>query len=118
MSDDAPQLKVQALAEAFAQAGAAGVSAETAKDSSKLIEIASFLDRIDRACEPTRNGSKSAIGDYRLDAFKRALEVLSSDELDKARAVQMIFSDPTTEPLESARGVKGASGAYKGGSSR
>ena len=33
---------------------------------------------------------------------------------DKAKRVQMIFSDPTDEPLDSAEGMKGASGAYKG----
>ncbi|MBI2104742.1 MAG: Flp pilus assembly complex ATPase component TadA [Candidatus Omnitrophica bacterium] len=38
MSD--PQLKVQGLAEAFAQAGA-GIGAEAAKDSAKLVELAS-----------------------------------------------------------------------------
>lgn len=75
----------------------------------KLIEIAAFLDRVERA------GAASAEGaDYRVESLKRALKVIAGDTPDKAKAVQMMFSDPTDEPLESAAGLKGATGAWGG----
>ena len=41
MTEPEPQLNVQALAEALAQAGSAGIAAEALKDSSKIVELAS-----------------------------------------------------------------------------
>ncbi len=71
----------------------------------KLIEIAAFLDRLDRA------GGEA---DFRLAAFRNALRTL--DEATDSRAVQvlMAFSDPTMEPIAKAPG-KGACGAYPEG---
>lgn len=68
----------------------------------RLIEIAAFLDRMDRA---------SGEGDYRWDAFKKALAHLSDEQPERARQVLMALSDPTLDPVEKAPG-KGASGAY------
>ena len=70
---------------------------------SKLIDIAAFLDRVDR-------GSGEA--DYRLAAFREALEELSVEEPVRARGVLLSFSDPTTEPIAKSPG-KGAVGAWK-----
>ena len=71
---------------------------------SKLIDIAAFLDRVDRAeGEP----------DFRLAAFHKALEALHRGEPDRAKAVLNSLSDPTTEPIEKAHG-KGAVGAWPG----
>jgi len=70
----------------------------------KLIELAAFLDRVDRAEGQT---------DFRLDAFRKALRELDDDEPDRARQVLLAFSDPTTEPIEKAPG-KGAVGAWPG----
>lgn len=79
----------------------------------KLIEIAAFLDRIERAGD--QHGDAK---DYRLAAFKQALNLAADGEGDKARRVQMVFSDPTAEPLASAAGMKGATGAWPGGDAR
>lgn len=71
---------------------------------SKLIDIAAFLDRVDRGeGEP----------DFRLEAFRKALAELSRRESDRAEGVLMSFSDPTVEPIEKAPG-KGAVGAWAG----
>ena len=73
---------------------------------SKLIDLAAFLDRVDRAeGEP----------DFRLAAFRKALESLRRGEPDRARSVLNSLSDPTTEPIEKAPG-KGAVGAWPGAS--
>ncbi len=71
---------------------------------SKLIDIAAFLDRVDRA---------EGEADFRLAAFRRALEELGHSDPVRARQVLMSLSDPTAEPLEKAPG-KGAIGAYPG----
>jgi hypothetical protein len=69
---------------------------------SKLIDLAAFLDRVDRS-----NGED----DFRMRAFKAALRHLSQSEPDKAKAVLTTLSDPTMEPLEKAT-TKGAAGAW------
>ena len=74
---------------------------------SKLIDIAAFLDRIERA-------GGNAGDDHRMEAFEQALKVAAGQGHQKAKAVQMIFSDPTTEPIESAAEIKGATGAWPG----
>lgn len=70
----------------------------------KLIEIAAFLDRVDRA----EGGA-----DFRLEAFHEALRGLAAAQADRAAAVLMAFSDPTTEPIPQAPG-QGAVGAWPG----
>lgn len=71
---------------------------------SKLIDIAAFLDRVDRAeGEP----------DFRLEAFREALDELHSGEPFRAKSVLMSLSDPTMEPIPKAPG-KGAVGAWPG----
>ncbi len=69
---------------------------------SKLIDIAAFLDRLDRA---------ESDGDFREAAFLNALSVLKDAGSEKARAVLEAFSDPSTEPIARAHG-KGACGAW------
>lgn len=70
----------------------------------KLIDVAAFLDRVDRA---------DGEADFRLDAFHEALRCLAAARADRATAVLMAFSDPTTEPIPQAPG-KGAVGAWGG----
>lgn len=73
---------------------------------SKLIDIAAFLDRVDRAeGEP----------DFRLAEFRKALRELERGEPVRAKSVLMALSDPTTEPIAKAPG-KGAVGAWPGNS--
>ncbi len=67
----------------------------------KLIDLAAFLDRIDR---------HEGADDYRYAALKTALPILLTDRPDRARAVLEAFSDHTTEVSESAP-FQGAFGA-------
>ncbi|MBI1176661.1 hypothetical protein GC207_04395 [bacterium] len=70
----------------------------------RLIDIAAFLDRIERA-----EGTE----DFRMVAFRKAVGVLSAGNKQKAREVLMSFSDPTDKPIEKAHS-KGACGAWPG----
>lgn len=69
----------------------------------QLIEIAAFLDRVDRA-----DGEE----DFRLNAFRYALEELVKRKPERARRILELFSDPTTEPVEKAT-TKSALGTWK-----
>jgi hypothetical protein len=68
----------------------------------KLIELAAFLDRVERA---------DGRDDFRLKAFHAALGELNGGKKEKAKNVLLAFSDPTTEPIAKAA-VKGAVGAF------
>jgi hypothetical protein len=70
---------------------------------SKLIDLAAFLDRIDRA---------AGEADFRLDGFHSALAELGKEQPERARHVLLALSDPTTEPIPAAT-TKAACGAYK-----
>jgi hypothetical protein len=71
---------------------------------SKLIDLAAFIDRIERA---------SGEEDFRMRSFREALQKLSGDEREKAKEVLLTFSDPTTEPIAVAT-TKAACGAVAG----
>ena len=71
---------------------------------SKLIDIAAFMDRLERS---------SGEEDFRMKAFREALSQLGSAGADNARQVLLKFSDPTLEPISAAPG-KGACGAWPG----
>ena len=71
----------------------------------RLIELAAFLDRVDRA---------EGQADFRLDAFRKALRELDRNKPERANEVLLAFSDPTTRPIDKAPG-KGAIGAWKAG---
>ena len=73
---------------------------------SKLIDVAAFLDRVERA----EGGD-----DYRMRAFREALRALAAEGEGNQRAehVLLAFSDPTLEPVERA-GEKAATGAWRG----
>ena len=70
----------------------------------KLIELAAFLDRVDRG---------TGQGDFRLEAFRKAVEELGGSENGRAEKVLLAFSDPTREPIAAAT-TKAACGAYPG----
>jgi hypothetical protein len=72
----------------------------------KLLEIAAFLDRLDRS----QDGEDPA-EDFRLRAFQQALKVLLDPNPARLRRIHMIFSDPTIEPREQLD-RKAAYGAY------
>ena len=71
----------------------------------KVLDLAAFLDRLDRARE------LDAEDDFRLRSVRDALAVLAGDEEERVQRVQMIFSDPNTELLPSLD-QKSAKGAY------
>ncbi len=71
---------------------------------SKLIDIAAFLDRVDRA---------KGDGDFRLAAFRQALTQLEPGANSRAERVLGSLSDPTTEPIPAAT-TKAACGAWPG----
>ena len=68
----------------------------------KLIELAAFLDRVER-------GDGDA--DFRLAAFRKALRHLHDPGQARAEAILNSLSDPTSEPVAKAPG-KGAIGAW------
>jgi hypothetical protein len=67
----------------------------------KLLDLAAFLDRIDRA---------EGEGDFRIEALRAALPVLLESRGDRAKAILETLSDPTTEPIPQAT-IQGAFGA-------
>ena len=71
---------------------------------SKLIELAAYLDRVQRGKGPS---------DFRHKAFLTALRHLNGSGKNKARKVHLAFSDPTTKPVAKAES-KGATGAWRG----
>lgn len=72
----------------------------------RLLDIAAFLDRLDRSGDGAASSS-----DFRVKAFRQGLQELLSSETNRAERVHMILSDPTTEPRE-ALDQKAAYGAY------
>jgi hypothetical protein len=70
----------------------------------KLIDLAAFLDRLDRA---------EGEADFRAPAFRQALEKLQLKEGNRAEQVLLALSDPTAEPIPAAT-TKAACGAWPG----
>jgi len=69
----------------------------------KLIELAAFLDRVERA---------SGQEDFRLKSFRAALIHLDGKKKKaRAKTVLLAFSDPTTKPIVAAA-TKSACGAF------
>jgi hypothetical protein len=71
---------------------------------SKLIDLAAFLDRLDRA---------DGEADFRLAGFHKALQELDKKIPDRAKGVLLALSDPTTDPIPAAI-TKAACGAWPG----
>ena len=70
----------------------------------KLIDLAAFLDRLERAEGET---------DFRFHAFTLALPELQSGQGSRAERVLACLSDPTSEPIPAAT-TKAACGAWPG----
>ena len=73
----------------------------------KLIDVAAFLDRLDRT-------SGEDEGDFREAAFRQAIEILGDGETHRAKRILLLLSDHTDEMPQSAEGMKGAAGAFLG----
>lgn len=69
----------------------------------RLLDLAAFLDRVDRAGAGT--------DDFRMKAYRAALALLTDGQPERARRILELLSDPSTEPIAAA-GVKGATGAH------
>jgi len=67
----------------------------------KLLDVAAFLDRMERS---------GAEEDYRVQALKQALPLLSEPGSKRCERILELFSDPSREPIARAPG-KGAAGA-------
>jgi len=63
------------------------------ENRTRLLEIAAFLDRLDRIDPQT------ASRDFRMKAFAEAVEALAAAS-DRLMRIQTILSDPTVEPLD------------------
>lgn len=72
----------------------------------KVLDIAAFLDRLERSQD-----GQDPDGDFRIQAFRKALALLNENTPDRLRRIHTIFSDPTTEPREKTD-RKSAWGAY------
>ena len=73
----------------------------------KVMDIAAFLDRVDRAKD-----DEGVKGDFRMSAFRDSLKLLMDGKSNRAKRVLELLSDPTTEPIPKAP-MKGALGAYQ-----
>ena len=78
------------------------------ENRAKLLDISSFLDRIDRY-----EGAEEARADFRYKALVKALKIVLDEKDDRTKTLQMIFSDLSVEPIDSAVGLK-AVGAWEG----
>lgn len=81
------------------------------ENRTRILDIAAFLDRLDRADQAAGDASGTSGTDFRILAFREALKALADSEESRVQSVQMIFSDPTTEPLAELD-QKSARGAY------
>ena len=73
----------------------------------KLLDIAAFLDRLERSDQET---------DYRVKALCDAFKLLDQSGAQRARKILEALSDPSQEPIPEAH-TKGAAGAYEGSAS-
>ncbi len=69
----------------------------------KVIEVAAFLDRVERY---------GVADDFRCAALREAAALLVDGKPERARRILEALSDPTTEPAASAAG-KAAVGAWQ-----
>jgi hypothetical protein len=76
------------------------------ENRTRILELAAFLDRLERSAD-----GAAWTSDFRMQAFSRALEVLAATSKDKINQVQLLFSDPTTDP-KPVLDEKSASGAW------
>lgn len=70
----------------------------------KLIDLAAFLDRVDRAQDDLEGGEE-----FRVRALREGIKVLLEDEPGRTKRILELFSDHSSEPIPSA-GMQGAYG--------
>ncbi len=80
------------------------------ENRARLLEMAAFLDRIERSSDADAGKS-----DFRYRALVNGIRLLlDKTDAGRTRAIQLNFSDPTSEPIADAVGLK-AHGAWNGG---
>jgi hypothetical protein len=72
----------------------------------KILELAASFDRLDRA-------EGAVADDARVAKLRRGLEIVLSDEADRAERVQLLFSRPYNEDWPTALQVPEMQGAVK-----
>ncbi len=70
----------------------------------KVLDVAAFLDRIDRSV-----GNEACI-DHRVEALLACIAMLHDGDGDRARRIQHRLSDQSTAPIDAAP-MQGATGA-------
>lgn len=73
----------------------------------KVLDIAAFLDRVERSA----SSSEDVRDEYRIHALDEAIAMLIDGQSNRAKRVLDLFSDPTTEPIDTAH-MKGAMGVW------
>jgi hypothetical protein len=76
------------------------------ENRTRILDLAAFLDRLDRSQDQVPGAA-----DFRIRALQRALQMLASDGPAKIDQIQLLLSDPTTEP-KAKLDEKSASGAW------
>jgi hypothetical protein len=80
----------------------------------KVLDVAAFLDRVDRAA--AADGS-TAPEDFRLRSLRAAIALLLDGQSERARRILELLSDPSSDPIAKApmKGAKGAWGGFEPG---
>lgn len=73
----------------------------------KVLDIAAFLDRVDRAKE------ESDEDDFRVRSLRASIALLLDGEGERTKRVLDLLSDPSDQPIAKAP-MKGATGAWEG----
>jgi len=97
MSEATPKLNHHSMTRAQV------VDAYFMEHRARLLDVAAFLDRIDRA--------GPGVDDFRMNAYRNAIALLLDGKPERTRRILEHFSDPSTTPIPAAH-VKGATGAH------
>ena len=73
----------------------------------KVLDIAAFLDRVDRAKEDSDED------DFRVRSLRASIALLLDGEGERTKRVLDLLSDPSDQPIAKAP-MKGATGAWEG----
>ncbi|NBX36733.1 MAG: hypothetical protein EBR10_05865 [Planctomycetes bacterium] len=75
----------------------------------KVLDLAAFLDRYDRAAQAEGHAATDRIDDGRVRALLAAIHLLIDRKPERARRVLELWSDRSTDPIDRAP-MKGAIG--------
>jgi len=76
----------------------------------KVLDLAAFLDRYDRAAQAESQPAADRSDDVRIRAMLAAIRLLVDGKPERARRALELWSDRSTEPIDRAP-MKGAIGA-------